>query len=141
MVAALGVGSDGYPAAMFHLFTHAFFKALLFLAAGSVIHATHTNNMSEMGGLRKRMPWTFWTFLIGAAALAGIPPLAGFWSKDEIITTAFKQHDWGVWAIAFLTAILTAFYMTRVVLLTFFGRYRGSAQPHESPRMMLAPMV
>src|SRR5438445_3916410 len=141
MVAALGLGEEGYTPSLFHLFTHAFFKALLFLGAGSVIHAVHTNNMSEMAGLRKHMPRTFWTFLIGAAALSGIPPLAGFWSKDEIITTAFKQHDWGVWAVSFLTAIVTAFYMTRAVLLTFFGSYRGAGHPHESPRVMLAPMV
>jgi NADH-quinone oxidoreductase subunit L len=141
MVAALGIGVAGYTPGLFHLFTHAFFKALLFLAAGSVIHATATNNMSEMGGLRKAMPWTFWTFLIGAAALSGIPPFAGFWSKDEILSTAFKQHDWGVWAVGALTAIITAFYMTRVMLLTFFGDYRGAAHPHESPRVMLTPMV
>src|SRR5438094_683263 len=87
------------------------------------------------------MPVTFVTFLIASAALAGIPPLAGFWSKDEIITTAFKQHDWALWAVAFVTAIITAFYMMRAVLLTFFGEYRGTAQPHESPTVMLAPMV
>ena len=84
MMAALAMGEPGYTAGFFHLFTHAFFKALLFLGAGSVIHAVHSNNMSEMGGLRKPMPVTFWTFLIGSLALAGIPPLAGFWSKDEI---------------------------------------------------------
>src|SRR5207302_6409424 len=123
-----------------HLFTEACFKALLFLSAGAVIQATHINNMSEMGGLRKRMPWTFWAFLIGAAALAGIPPLAGFWSKDEIITTAFKRHAWGVWAVSFVTAIITAFYMMRALLLTFFGDYRGAVEPHESPPVMLAPM-
>src|SRR6185437_6635576 len=120
MVAALGVGPDGYPAAMFHLFTHAFFKALLFLGAGSVIHAVHSNNMSEMGGLRKYMPATFVTFLIGSGALAGIPPFAGFWSKDEIISTAFKQGHYALWAVALVTAIITAFYVTRMVLLTFF---------------------
>src|SRR5918997_2988014 len=88
MMAALGVGA--YTAGVFHLFTHAFFKALLFLASGSLIHAVHSNNMSDMGGLKKPMPTTFVTFVIGSAALAGIPPLAGFWSKDEIIATAFK---------------------------------------------------
>ena len=141
MVAGLSIGVAGYTPGLFHLFTHAFFKALLFLGAGSVIHATNTNNMSEMGGLRKRMPVTFVTFLIASAALAGIPPLAGFWSKDEIITTAFKQHDWALWGVAFVTAIITAFYMMRAVLLTFFGEYRGAGQPHESPSVMLAPMV
>jgi NADH-quinone oxidoreductase subunit L len=141
MVAGLSLGVPGYTPGLFHLFTHAFFKALLFLGAGSLIHATHTNNMSEMGGLRHRMPTTFWTFLIGAAALSGIPPLAGFWSKDEIITTAFRQHDYAIFVVTLVTAVLTAFYMTRAVLLTFFGDYRGTAQPHESPTAMLAPMV
>ena len=83
MTAAMGAGA--YTAGLFHLFTHAFFKGLLFLCAGSVIHAVHSNNMSDMGGLRKAMPWTYWTFLIGSLALAGIVPLAGFWSKDEIL--------------------------------------------------------
>jgi NADH-quinone oxidoreductase subunit L len=141
MVAGLSMGVPGYTPGLFHLFTHAFFKALLFLGAGSVIHACHTNNMSEMGGLRKRMPTTFWTFLIGSLALSGIPFFAGFWSKDEIITTAFKQHEYALFAVTLVTAILTAFYMTRAVLLTFFGEYRGQAQPHESPTVMLAPMV
>src|SRR5207237_3150292 len=89
MGAGLGLGGRGYTAALFHLFTHAFFKALLFLGAGSIIHAVHSNNMSEMGGLRKSMPVTFWTFLIGSLALAGIFPFAGFWSKDGIISTAY----------------------------------------------------
>jgi NADH-quinone oxidoreductase subunit L len=141
MVAGLSLGEAGYTPGLFHLFTHAFFKALLFLAAGSVIHAVHTNNMTEMGGLRKAMPITFWTFLLGSAALAGIPPLAGFWSKDEIITTAFREADYFVWAVALVTAIVTAFYMTRAVLLTFFGEYRGHGHPHESPPVMTGPLV
>ncbi len=141
MVAALGLGEKGYTAGLFHLFTHAFFKALLFLGAGSVIHAVNSNNMSEMGGLRKHMPVTFATFAIGSAALAGIPPLAGFWSKDEIISTAWKTGHYGIWIVALLTAILTAFYMTRVVLLTFYGEYRGQAHPHESPAAMTGPLV
>ena len=141
MVAALGLGEEGYTPSLFHLFTHAFFKALLFLGAGSVIHAVHSNNMSEMGGLRKFMPVTFWTFLIGSAALSGIPPLAGFWSKDEIISTAWKTGHYAIWTVALLTAILTDFYMTRAVLLTFFGEYRGAAHPHESPRAMTAHLV
>jgi NADH-quinone oxidoreductase subunit L len=145
MVAALGLGEEGYTPGLFHLFTHAFFKALLFLAAGSVIHSVHTNNMSEMGGLRKYMPVTFWTFLIGSAALSGIFPLAGFWSKDEIISTAWATGHYAIWLVTLLTAILTAFYMTRAVLLTFFGEYRGhgehAAQPHESPRAMTIPLV
>jgi NADH-quinone oxidoreductase subunit L len=141
MVAALGLGERGYTAGLFHLFTHAFFKALLFLGAGSVIHAVNTNNMSEMGGLRKHMPVTFVTFAIGSAALAGIPPLAGFWSKDDIISTAWHSGHYGIWIVALLTAILTAFYMTRVVLLTFYGEYRGNAHPHESPPAMTGPLI
>jgi len=141
MVAGLSMGEAGYTAGLFHLFTHAFFKALLFLGAGSVIHAVHTNNMSEMGGLKKPMPVTFWTFAIGSAALAGIPPLAGFWSKDEIISTAFHQGKYALWAVAALTAILTAFYMMRAVLLTFFGEYRGHGHPHESPPTVTGPLV
>jgi NADH-quinone oxidoreductase subunit L len=141
MVASLGLGEHGYSAGLFHLYTHGFFKALLFLGAGSVIHAVHSNNMSEMGGLRKPMPVTFWTFLIGSMALSGIPPLAGFWSKDEIISTAYHQGHYVVWAVMLATAILTAFYMTRAVLLTFFGDYRGHGHPHESPATMTAPLV
>ncbi|HEX8100185.1 MAG TPA: NADH-quinone oxidoreductase subunit L [Actinomycetota bacterium] len=141
MMAALGLGAEGYTPGLFHLFTHAWFKALLFLGAGSVIHAVHTNNMSEMGGLRRAMPITFWTFVIGSAALSGIPPLAGFWSKDEIISTAWRTGHTPIFVIALLTAILTAFYMTRVVMLTFFGEYRGQAHPHESPAMMTRPLI
>jgi NADH-quinone oxidoreductase subunit L len=141
MVAALGVGPDGYPAAMFHLFTHAFFKALLFLGAGSVIHAVHSNNMSEMGGLRKDMRVTFWTFLIGSAALAGVPPFSGFFSKDEIILAAKDSHTYWLAVVLLLGAILTAFYTTRMVLLTFFGDYRGHAHAHESPRVMTVPLI
>jgi NADH-quinone oxidoreductase subunit L len=145
MVAALGLGEEGYTPGLFHLFTHAFFKALLFLGAGSVIHAVHTNNMSEMGGLRRFMPVTFVTFLIGSLALAGIFPLAGFWSKDEIISEAFKTGHYPIFVAALVTAILTAFYMTRAVLLTFFGEYRGhgehAAHPHESPPAMTVPLM
>jgi NADH-quinone oxidoreductase subunit L len=141
MMAALGLGPAGHTAAFFHLFTHAFFKALLFLGAGSIIHAVHSNNMSEMGGLRRAMPTTFWTFVIGSAALAGIPPLAGFWSKDEIIAEAFRTQHYGVFVVAVLTALLTAFYMTRAIRLTFFGDYRGHGHPHESPRTMTVPLV
>jgi NADH-quinone oxidoreductase subunit L len=141
MVAALGLGEEGYTPGLFHLFTHGFFKALLFLGAGSVIHAVHSNNMSEMGGLRRFMPVTFLTFVIGSAALSGIPPLAGFWSKDEIISTAWRTGHYAIWAVALITAILTAFYMTRAVLLTFFGEYRGTAHAHESPPAMTVPLV
>jgi NADH-quinone oxidoreductase subunit L len=141
MVAGLSLGEEGFTPGLFHLFTHAWFKALLFLGAGAVIHAVHTNYMSQMGGLRKDMPVTFWTFVIGAAALSGIPPLAGFWSKDEIISTAFSTGHYWVWGVALITAILTAFYMTRAVLLTFFGDYRGSAHAHEMPRVMTVPLM
>jgi len=141
MVAALGLGEKGYTPGLFHLFTHAFFKALLFLGAGSVIHSVHTNNMSEMGGLRRKMPITYATFGIATLALMGIPPFAGFWSKDEIIATAFHTHHYAIWVVTLLTAMLTAFYMTRAVLLTFYGEYRGHGHPHESPRAMTYPMV
>jgi NADH-quinone oxidoreductase subunit L len=146
MIAAMGAGA--YTAGLFHLFTHAFFKGLLFLAAGSVIHAVHSNNMSDMGGLRKHMPATFWTFLIGSLALAGIVPLAGFWSKDEILASlAYDgQHGGGglatfVLVLALAGAFITAFYMARVVSLTFFGKYKGEAHPHESPRVMTYPLI
>jgi NADH-quinone oxidoreductase subunit L len=141
MMAALSLGREGYEPALFHLFTHAFFKALLFLGAGSLIHAVHTNNMSEMGGLRKKMPLTFWTFMIGSAALAGVPPLAGFWSKDDIIAASWRTGHYAVFVAALLTAMLTAFYMMRVVMLTFLGEYRGQASVHESPRVMTGPLV
>jgi NADH-quinone oxidoreductase subunit L len=139
MVAGLGAGA--WTGAVFHLFTHAFFKALLFLGAGSVIHAVHSNNMSDMGGLRKYMPTTFYTFLIGSAALAGIPGLAGFFSKDEILHGAYANRYTFVFAIGALTAALTALYMTRCVYLTFFGDYRGHGHPHESPPVMTVPLI
>ena len=140
MVAALGLGEAGYPAAMFHLFTHAFFKALLFLGAGSVIHAAHSNNMSDMGGLRKHMKWTYWTFLIGSLALAGVPPFSGFFSKDEIILAAKDQHIYWLMATLLIGAVITAFYTTRMFLKTFHGEYRGTEHLHESPRSMTAPL-
>jgi NADH-quinone oxidoreductase subunit L len=140
MVAGLSLGPAGVTAGFFHLFTHAFFKALLFLGAGSVIHAVHSNNMSEMGGLRKAMPVTFWTFLLGSAALAGVFPLAGFWSKDELLVGAWENNQWLFFALL-AVAVMTAFYMTRCVLLTFFGTYRGQEHPHESPPVMTGPLV
>ena len=150
MMAALGVHAGN--AAIFHLFTHAFFKALLFLGAGSLIHAVHSNNMSDMGGLKKHMPTTYATFVIGSLALAGIPPLAGFWSKDEILTEAYRAGTAGVahgtpvvgfivYGAGIVTAFLTAFYMSRAVHLTFEGEYRGKAHPHESPPPMTTPLV
>ncbi|HYG73280.1 MAG TPA: NADH-quinone oxidoreductase subunit L [Actinomycetota bacterium] len=141
MVAGMSMGGVGRTAGFFHLFTHAFFKALLFLGAGSVIHAVHSNNMSEMGGLRKPLPWTFWTFLIGSIALAGIPPLAGFWSKDELLVVASDEGHPVLFVVLLATALLTAFYMTRCVLLTFFGDYRGHGHPHESPASMTGVLV
>ena len=140
MVASMAVGPAGRDAALFHLFTHAFFKGLLFLAAGSVIHAVHSNNMSDMGGLRRLMPVTFWTFLIGSAALAGVPPMAGFWSKDELLVSASSGHEL-LFAIMLITAALTAFYTMRMVTLTFFGSYEGHGHPHESPPSMAVPLV
>jgi NADH-quinone oxidoreductase subunit L len=141
MVAGMSMGPAGRTGAFFHLFTHAFFKALLFLGSGAVIHAVHTNNMSEMGGLRKNMPITFWTFLIGSLALAGVPPLAGFWSKDELLVVADHGGHEVLFVVFLLTALLTAFYMTRAVLLTFFGDFRGHGEPHEGPRSMTGVLV
>jgi NADH-quinone oxidoreductase subunit L len=139
MVAALGAGA--YTAGLFHLFTHAFFKALLFLGAGSVIHAVHSNNMSDMGGLRKYMKVTYWTFVIGSLALVGIIPFAGFFSKDEILASLGEQGYAVSLVIALIGAFITAFYMARTVFLTFFGEYKGQAHPHESPRSMTVPLV
>jgi len=140
MVAAMSVGPAGRNAAFFHLFTNGFFKALLFLGAGSVIHAVHSNNMSEMGGLRRPMPITFWTFLIASASLAGVPPLAGFWSKDELLVATSSGYGL-LFAVMLATAVVTAFYTTRMVALTFFGEYRGHGHPHEAPPSMAGPLV
>jgi NADH-quinone oxidoreductase subunit L len=141
MVAGLSLGPEGLTAGFFHLFTHAFFKALLFLGAGSVIHAVHSNNMSDMGGLRKPMPVTFWTMVIGSLALAGIIPLAGFWSKDELLVVANDTGtDW-LFVVFLVTAVITAFYTMRMVMLTFLGSYQGDAHPHESPPTMAGPLV
>jgi NADH-quinone oxidoreductase subunit L len=141
MIAALSMGPDGVTAGFFHLFTHAFFKALLFLCAGSIIHVVHSNNMSDMGGLRRKMPITFWTMLIGALALAGIFPLAGFWSKDGLLVAAYDTHHIWLFVVFAVTALLTAFYTTRMILLTFYGEYRGEAHVHESPPSMTGPLI
>jgi NADH-quinone oxidoreductase subunit L len=143
MFAALGVGA--WTAAIFHLMTHGFFKGLLFLGSGSVIHAVHEEqDMRKMGGLAKKIPQTYWTMLIGAVAIAGIPPLSGFFSKDEILGEAFKNHFAWVWAIGIFVAILTAFYMFRLIALTFWGESRvdPAVEPkiHESPRVMTVPL-
>jgi NADH-quinone oxidoreductase subunit L len=141
MVAALAFS---YTAGIFHLFTHGFFKALLFLGSGSVIHAVHSNDMKDMGGLRKFMPVTFWTWIIGTLALAAVFPLAGFWSKDEVLAGAFETGGYTgtlVWVLGGLGGFVTAFYMARATTMTFFGQYRGHGTPHESPPSMKWPLV
>src|ERR1700723_3220421 len=158
MFLACGVGA--FSAGIFHLMTHAFFKGLLFLAAGSVIHAVGgEQDMRKMGGLRQYMPWTFLTMTIATLAIAGIPPLAGFWSKDEILWKAY-QTSWIYWLIGLITAFIPSFYMFRLLFMNFFGDYRGAGadpkghgspgnasdthghgEPHESPMVMLAPLM
>lgn len=144
MVMALGVSS--YVASTFHLMTHAFFKALLFLAAGSVIHAIHHNqDIRTMGGLWKKMPVTGWTFLIGALALSGIPPFAGFWSKDEILLGALRSGNTTLFVLGLIAAFCTAFYIFRVFFMTFTGEFRGDKEvydhAHESGPIMTIPLV
>jgi len=140
----LGLGTGGVAIGIFHLFNHAFFKALLFLGAGSVNHATGTFDMRKMGGLRKFMPWTYATFLIASISIAGIWPLSGFWSKDEILASALQSQPI-LFYLAMITVFMTAFYMFRVVFMTFGGSYRGGEEghgkPHESPPVMVMPMV
>jgi NADH-quinone oxidoreductase subunit L len=137
----MGLGVLGFTAGVFHLMTHAFFKALLFLAAGSVIHAMHTNDIKQMGGLAKVMPVTYWTMLAGSLALAGIPPFAGFWSKDAILLEAF-YHNLPLFVIGELGAFITAFYIFRMIFYTFTGEPRNKhAHPHESPRVMTVPLI
>ena len=142
----MGVGAAAYVAGVFHLMTHAFFKALLFLGAGSVIHGmSDEQDMHKMGGLAKKMPVTFVTMAIAWLAISGIPPLAGFWSKDEILGAVFERGGlWQVlWGVGLVTALLTAFYMTRMMWLTFFGqpRWTEGVEPHESPRLMTVPLM
>ena len=155
MMVALGVstsmelnhhehGGLGYMASMFHLFTHAMFKALLFLGAGSVIHAVHSNEMKDMGGLRKYMPITHYTFLAACLAIAGIPPLSGFFSKDEILTAVYHFNGgMGIWMT--ITAGITAFYMFRLYYNIFWGKSQshdhGHHTPHESPLLMSIPLI
>jgi NADH-quinone oxidoreductase subunit L len=144
MFLACGVGAFGV--AVFHLFTHAFFKALLFLGSGSVIHALGgEQDMRKMGGLWRRIPVTFWTFVIGTVAIAGIWPFAGFYSKDAILGGALEAGRPVLFVVGLIVALLTAFYMTRAVILTFLGTYRGDAETgshiHESPWVMLGPLV
>jgi NADH-quinone oxidoreductase subunit L len=144
MFAALGVGA--FSAAIFHLMTHGFFKGLLFLGSGSVIHAVHEEqDMRNMGGLSRKIPITYATMLVGSVAIAGIPPMAGFFSKDEILGEAFKFGFTWVWAIGLFVALLTAFYMFRLMGLTFWGAFRGPKavwdRIHESPPVMTVPLV
>jgi NADH-quinone oxidoreductase subunit L len=157
----LGLGTGGVAVGIFHLFNHAFFKCLLFLGSGSVNHSTGTFNMQEMGGLRKHMPWTYYTFLIAALSLAGIWPFAGFWSKDEILAETLHKQPF-LFYLAMVTVFMTAFYIFRALYLTFHGEYRGGAASahitghgaaahnshgghgpplHESPPVMVVPMV
>lgn len=148
MIAGLGVGA--YTGGVFHIWTHAWFKALLFLGAGSVIHAVHSNNMSEMGGLRTKMKITYVTYMIGGIALAGLPPFAGFWSKDELLVGAYNWGQaghtagWFVFIVMFVTAFLTAAYVARMLALTFFGEPKydtAHVHPHESPPGMTVPLI
>ncbi len=142
MMLAMGVG--GRTAGMFHLTTHAFFKALLFLCAGSVIHATHTNDIREMGGLSRKMVWTFVTFTIAWLAISGVPPFSGFFSKDMILEAALESGHVALFSIALFVAFLTAFYMTRLLLLVFVTDPRNQDihhHAHESPPSMLVPLM
>lgn len=148
----LAVGSGAYVAAIFHMVTHAFFKALLFLGSGSVIHGMHhEQDMRRMGALRKLMPVTAITFIIGWLAIAGVPPFAGFWSKDEILLYVYANNR-GLYVVGLLTALLTAYYMTRQVIMVFYGEAKwkdhahdhgahGDFEPHESPKIMLFPLI
>ena len=148
----LAVGSGAYVAAIFHMVTHAFFKALLFLGSGSVIHGMHhEQDMRRMGALRKLMPVTAITFIIGWLAIAGVPPFAGFWSKDEILLYVYASNR-GLYVVGLITALLTAYYMTRQVIMVFYGEAKwkdhahehgahGDFEPHESPKIMLIPLV
>jgi NADH-quinone oxidoreductase subunit L len=147
MMLALGVSGYGgheglgYMASMFHLFTHAMFKALLFLGAGAIIHAVHSNHMTEMGGLRKYLPVTHMTFLIACLTISGIPPLSGFFSKDEILAAAL-HHNKLLFAVEYAVAGLTAFYMFRLYFSVFWGKdthYHHT--PHEAPATMTVPLI
>jgi NADH-quinone oxidoreductase subunit L len=149
MFMACGVGA--FAVAIFHLMTHAFFKGLLFLGSGSVIHALHhapveqQQDMRYMGGLKDKMPITYWTFVIGAVAIAGVPPLAGFWSKDEILANAFFTGNYFVWGVGTIAAFMTAFYMFRLIFMTFHGEMRvdhhAREHIHESPFSMTVPLM
>jgi NADH-quinone oxidoreductase subunit L len=138
----LALGAGGYTAAIFHLVAHAFAKALLFLGAGSVTHGTDKTDIRDMGGLRKRMPLTFVTFGIGALALAGIPPLGGFFSKDEILVAVLDGRHPIFFVLVLVAALMSALYMARVFFLVFFGQLkRENARAHESPLLMVLPLA
>jgi len=155
MFFGLGVGAyslatlhhgEGYSAGLYHLFNHAFFKALLFLGAGAVIHAVHTNDMRAMGGLRKSMPIAAITMLFGSLALSGIPPFSGFFSKGEILAASFELGAahvawYALYGLGLTTAFVTAFYAFRMWFLTFRGTFRGTGHPHDAPRSMSAPIL
>lgn len=141
----LGLGVGAFTGSFFHVITHAFFKALLFLGAGSVIHAMHhEQDMRNMGGLKKKLPITFFTMLVGTIAISGLPPFSGFFSKDEILAHVF-EHNPTLWVIGILGAMLTAFYMFRMLFLTFWGSFRGTKEQeshlHESPASMTIPLI
>ena len=141
----LGLGVGAFTGAFFHVLTHAFFKALLFLGAGSVIHAmSNEQDMRQMGGLKKSLPITYITMLVGTIAIAGIPPFSGFFSKDEILAFTFEANPI-LWGLGFLAALCTAFYMFRLLFLTFFGSFRGTEEQrhhlHESPLQMILPLI
>jgi NADH-quinone oxidoreductase subunit L len=137
----VGIGSGAYGAGVWHVVTHAFFKALLFLGAGSVIHALEgEQDMRHMGGLRKKIPITFWTMCCAWVAIAGIPPFSGHYSKDAILMAAY-EHSPAIYWIGVLTAAITAFYVSRAMFLTFFGEPRGHHHPHESPAVMWVPLA
>jgi NADH-quinone oxidoreductase subunit L len=148
----IGVGVGAFTAGLFHVVTHAFFKACLFLGSGSVIHAmSGEQDIRSMGGLRKKIPITYWTFLIATIAIAGFPPFAGFFSKDEILGSVLSSPylpagmRWLVWGLGSLAALCTAYYMFRLVYLTFFGEFRGTHEQehhlHESPWTMTLPLI
>jgi len=139
----LGLGIGSYTAGVFHLYNHAFFKALLFLCAGSIIYAMDSYNMFEMGGLRRRMPITFWAMVLGGLSLSGIFPFAGFWSKDAIVASAYEEHLYVLFAMALLTVFLTAFYIFRAIFVAFMGEPRTEAARNatESPGIMTGPML
>ena len=138
----VGVGCGAFSAGIFHLMTHAFFKALLFLGSGSVIHAlSGEQDLRNMGGLRKKIPWTFATMMCAAVAISGVPPFSGFYSKDAILVAANHHAPWMYW-VGVITAGMTAFYVFRAMFMAFFGEYRGHEHhPHESPPVMMIPLV